>query len=165
MSKFPLLRTKAPKSNRSAAERAARILRPAVLALLVVAFGIPGFGAAAAGQDKTPVVLQITNDSGRALRCQLVLAHFMTRDLKLAAPGDGIAVDLLRETETGTLLRSDVDGRWVPVENVLCGVDADWVATRNDLDLTDLREGGARRLRIDCSARNGLSCMAAQAAD
>ena len=165
MSNFPLLRTKAAKSNRSTAERAARILRSAVLALPVVAFGFSGFGAGAAGQDRTPVVLQIANDSGRGLRCQLILAHFMTRDLKLAAPGGAIAVDLLRETETGTLLRSDVDGRLVPVENVLCGVDSDWVTTRNDLDLTDLREGGARRLRIDCSARNGLSCMAAQATD
>lgn len=165
MSNFLLLRTKAPKSNRSTAERAARILRSAALALPVVAFGIPGPAAAAAGQDRTPVVLQIANDSGRVLRCQLILARFMTRDPKPAAPGDAIAVDLLRETATGTLLRSDLDGRLVPVENVLCGIDADWVATRNDLDLTVLREGSARRLRIDCSDRNGLSCVAAQAAD
>lgn len=131
---------------------------------LGILWAAPGITAAA--DDPAPIVLEIANETASyVLRCQLVLAHFMTRDLKAAAPGKTLEVDLLREGATGTLLRSDLDGRLVPVENVFCGADVDWVATRNDLDLTRLRAGDLRRLRIVCADRNGLSCAATGAAD
>jgi hypothetical protein len=95
------------------------------------------------------------------LRCQLVLAHFMTRDLPAVAPGREVEVGLWWEAATGTLFHGDAGGRKTAVENLLCGADRDWTATRNDMDLTRLREGGVGHLRIVCRERSGLLCTVA----
>jgi hypothetical protein len=87
-----------------------------------------------------------------------VLAHFMTHDLVQTAPGQVLELGLLREASSGTLLHNGPGGRWVAVENVLCGINDDWVATRNDVNLTPLREGGAQQMQIICTERSGLSC-------
>lgn len=170
-----LLRTFGLQSTRFAARWAAPLrnflrrpaaIRRAASALLTLGFLWVAPGAAAIAGETAPAVLEIVNETTRAvLRCQLVLAHFMTRDLAPTAPGQALEIDLLRETASGTLLRSDLDGRLVPVENVLCGADDDWMATRNDVDLTGLRAGSLRRLRIVCVEGNGMSCSAAGAVD
>jgi hypothetical protein len=116
----------------------------------------------ALGEERGAVVLRIGNGTVSAgLRCQAVLAHFMTRDLAPFAPGGELTIPLQRETATGALLAVGPGGRLIPVENVLCGLDRDWVATRNDLDLTRLREGSTQQLRIVCTEGNGLSCTVA----
>ncbi|MHA1600324.1 MAG: hypothetical protein ACTSW2_05820 [Alphaproteobacteria bacterium] len=117
---------------------------------------------AAFGEERAPVSLRIENGSENAgLRCQLVLAHFMTRDLAPAAPGRVIEIDLLRNLATGALWFAGAEGRLVPVENVLCGTGDDWAASRNDINLTPLRDGSTPHLQIICAERSGLSCTVA----
>ena len=133
---------------------------------LAVAIGLLGFviasqGSVAHGEERAPVVLKIANGTENAvLRCQLVLAHFMTGELAPAAPGRVIDIDLQRDAATSTLLYIGPGNRLIAVENVLCGADGDWAATRNDLDLTSLREGSTWTLQVICADRGGLSCTA-----
>jgi hypothetical protein len=133
---------------------------------LAVAIGLLVFmaasqGSAALGEERAPVVLRVANSTEKAvLRCQLVLAHFMTGDLTPVGPGLVIEIDLLREVATSTLLYLGPGVRLIAVENILCGSDGDWAATRNDIDLTALRDGSTQQLQMICADRGGLSCTA-----
>ena len=112
-------------------------------------YGLIALVAAAA--DPVPVTLTIENaTAGPALRCQLVLAHFITHDLALI-PANGTAEIDLQRNPSGTLFFQGGD-RSMAVENVLCGRDDNWTASRNDLDLRRLREAASPALRVTCSA-------------
>jgi hypothetical protein len=133
--------------------------RHAVIGLLVLMIAVQG--CSAPEEERAPVVLKIDNNTNDAvLRCQLVLAHFMTGDLAPAAPGQMIEIDLQRDAATSTMLYLGPGGRLVAVENVLCGADDDWMATRNDINLTPLRAGVTQQLQIVCTERGELSCTA-----
>ena len=135
--------------------------RKLAVAIGFLAVAIVSRGFAAHGEERTPVALRVANGTENAvLRCQLVLAHFMTGDLAPARPGLVIDIDLMREAATSTLLYLGPGGRLVAVENVLCGANGDWAATRNDIDLTALRDGRTQQLRMICADRGGLSCTA-----
>lgn len=138
--------------------------RPLVIGLLAVLLVVQG--CARSDEDRSPVVLEpvvlkITNKTENdTLRCQLLLAHFMTGDAAQATTGWVIEVGMLREVATSTLLYLGPGDRLVAVENMLCGADDDWQATRKNIDLTPLRAGGTRLLQITCTDRGGLFCTA-----
>jgi hypothetical protein len=133
--------------------------RHAAIGLLALMIAVQG--CSAPEEERAPVVLKIVNNINDAvLRCQLVLAHFMTGDLAPAAPGRVIEIGLLREAATSTLVYLGPGGRLVAVENVLCGADDDWMATRNDINLMPLRAGGTQQLQIACTEQGELSCTA-----
>lgn len=111
----------------------------------------------ASAADAVPVILTIENaTAGPAVRCQLVLAHFVTHDLAPIPEGNTTAIDLRRDAD-GTLLFQG-GGRSMAVENILCGLDDNWTASRNDLDLRTLRDGTLPALRVTCSTANTMTC-------
>ena len=125
-----------------------------------------GFSGGAAAEDygvTRPVSVQITNATSKAaLRCQLILAHFVTYEADTLAKGQEATLELLRGDQDGTLIFSAKDGRQMALENLLCGFDDDWGRTRKNLSLAQLRDGTSNRLQIICSGADRLTCQTAQ---
>jgi hypothetical protein len=131
---------------------------PAMLMVVATALALPVPAARAATE---PVRLEIANaKSGSLVRCQLVLAHFVTLAPDKIGPDRHATIELQRDVQAGTLFYPREDGRPMALENVFCGLDDDWVATRNDLDLRRLRGGDGNRLLIVCDGEQGLLCVA-----
>ncbi|MBR45580.1 MAG: hypothetical protein CMM31_03670 [Rhodospirillaceae bacterium] len=95
-----------------------------------------------------PVSLEVVNGAEGRLRCQLVLAHFVTQDIAPVPPGGETVIVFDRDADEGVLIFRHVGGRSMALENVLCGLAGDWRATRADLDLADLRAGESVALRM-----------------
>ena len=115
------------------------------------------FCTAASAEQKThPIMLTIQNDALQAVRCQFVLAHFVTFDLATIAGGDATTVALQR-TADGTLSLVH-DGRSMATENVLCGLDEGWATSKHDLDLQPLRTGSRGDFTFACTFEEGLRC-------
>ena len=139
--------------------RPRRLTPVALLAVAAVVLALPGPVLTAA---TGPVRLEIANaKSGAMMRCQLVLAHFVTLAPDRIRPGHRATIELHRDVGAGTLFYRRADGQPMALETVLCGLDDDWAATRNDLDLRRLRGGEGDRLLIVCDGEQGLACAAA----
>ena len=109
--------------------------------------------------DHVPVRLDIRNDAADAvLRCQVVLAHFVTLADRRLAPGETRELDLQRAAPSGALFVPGEDGRLMAVENIYCGLDERWDGTRVALDLTPLREPARQRLGVACAAARTPLC-------
>lgn len=130
-----------------------------LIGLLAALFSAAPIGASGPGAGAEPVTLEIANGAPDSeLRCQLVLAHFVTADAATVRAGGTARVELLRQTGGGTLLVPRGAGQEpMAVENVICGLDGDWAATRNDVVLARLRDGSRDRLLVVC---DGSSCRA-----
>lgn len=123
-----------------------------LLALFVAAMPL---AAVAEGER---VRLSLANETGAALRCQFLLAHWMTSESWVLAPGDRLALTLGR-TQEGVLFQSHAEEpRPFPVEALLCGRDAAFADTRRALDLSALRVGASRALHLVCVATGSLIC-------
>ncbi len=131
------------------------------LLVLMVVFGM-AFRASSAGEPSgpsAPVRLEIVNATATSrLGCQLVLAHFVTLDLAPILAGDETVITLDRDLNDGTLIYRHDGGRRMAVENILCGIAANWRATRADLNIAELRAGRRANLRIICQQPKALSC-------
>ena len=141
-----------------------KILERLSLCAGLTLFGFSGGATAAEDYGVTrPVTVQITNATSKAaLRCQLILAHFVTYEADALAKGQETTLELLRGDQDGTLIFSGKDGRQMALENLLCGFDDDWGETQKDLNLAQLRDGSSNRLEIICSGADRLTCQAAQ---
>lgn len=120
--------------------------------LLFIAPALAGGDEAATSDALT---LTIRNDGADTLRCAAVLAHFMSETLGAIAPGDRLTVMLRRDPANGTLALGPREDRDVPLENILCGRDADWTASKGDLPLSAVRTGAAARLEARCGLSDG----------
>ena len=114
-----------------------------------------GLAACAAQPETETVKLRIENADAQAIRCQAILAHFVTRSLPEIAAGGAQEVILERDPGQGTLSYGTSDGRPMMLENILCGRVADWTETARDLPLQALRTGTASRFAARCRLRDG----------
>lgn len=110
----------------------------------------PALAGGEAPAALAPVTLTIRNDSPETLRCAAVLAHFMSETLGAIGPGDHLAVTLRRDAATGALALAPRAGRDVPLENILCGRDTAWTASKGEMPLSALRAGPAGRYEAHC---------------
>ena len=109
--------------------------------------------------ESAPVRLEVVNGTKtQRLACQIVLAHFVTQELAQIAAGEAAVILLRRDVDDGTLIYQRNGGRRMAVENILCGIADNWRATRNDLNISELREGRHAELKINCATANALSC-------
>lgn len=121
--------------------------------------------AAEPSGPSAPVRLEIYNGTASSeLRCQLVLAHFVTQDIGRISAGKSAVIALRRDRDEGVLIYRS-GARRMAVENILCGIAGNWRATRNDLNLAALRAGRRAQLKIFCQAPEALSCKARGAED
>lgn len=111
-------------------------------------------------QAQTSVTLTLRNDGAAAVRCLLMLGHWVTQDVPVLAPGAATTLALLRQPEDGALYLLRADGRRrMMVETLVCGDDARWWETRSEVTLQPLREG-APHLDAACRLEQRLSCAA-----
>ena len=102
----------------------------------------------------------LRNDGGTPMRCLLMLAHWVTRDLPVLQAGAETTVTMRRQPEDGALYLPRADGRRMMVETLVCGEDARWGETRGDVPLQPLRQGAAR-LFAACRIGPRLRCTVA----
>ncbi|MGD9536881.1 MAG: hypothetical protein AB7P52_07415 [Alphaproteobacteria bacterium] len=130
-----------------------------VIVAVMLGMAMAPLHAAEREGDHAPVRLGIRNEAADAvLRCQVVLAHFVTLADHRLAPGETRELDLQRAASSGALFVSGEGGRLMAVENVYCGLDAQWDGTRVALDLTPLREPARQSLGVACAAARTPLC-------
>jgi len=133
------------------------MIRFAAVLAAMTAFAGTATAAEPSGAHE-PVALEVVNGARQAtLRCQLILAHFVTHQALLLPAGqrDSIPLDRYRDDGALTFARA---GRTMAVERLLCGLDDDWAGTAGDLDLGPLRDGRLSRLRLRCGDEAGFAC-------
>jgi hypothetical protein len=133
--------------------RFARTVSAAILASLALLAQAEGAEAGAA-----PLQLRLQNAGPVPLRCVLILAHFVSVDLRPMPPGGSTELALLRDSGAGTLVLPRADGRPMMVENLLCGDAGRWAETRGEVPLLALRAATAGRATLACTAVTRLQC-------
>lgn len=121
--------------------------------------------AAQAVAEVRGLTLDLGNDGAHALRCVMVIAHFMSDDLGTIALGERLALALERDGADGSLFVRSADGRRKPIENIVCGAAADWSQTRGDVPLLPLRASPAERASIACRIARRLTCVVTEPQD
>jgi hypothetical protein len=122
------------------------IVRLAAALLLLLSV----FCAGTAEAGDPAVALSIRNEGPVALRCMILFGHWITRDVGPIAPGASAEVAMWRGQPRGALYIPRVDGRKMMIENLVCGSDAAWAETYDQIPLATLRDGAAARLRTAC---------------
>ncbi len=114
--------------------------------------------ATAAASENDEVSIEVANESGQLLRCQFLLAHWMTSAALVLEPGDSARLILGRAADGALFQRKAGEARPFPVESLLCGADQDFGSSRQDLDLSPLRRRQSDALAVRCSGDAVLSC-------
>ena len=104
------------------------------------------------------VALDIDNRTGRPLRCLVILAHFITRDIGPIPPDGMASLELSRYNRDGSLGFGHHKSEPMMVENILCGRADHWQETVTDLPLPDIRTGHADRFLATCRTDRQLAC-------
>jgi hypothetical protein len=115
--------------------------------------------SAAGDSIVNPVVLIVTNDTPSTLRCTALVAHFVSSNLGRLPPGRQLSLPLSRHEPGGSLAYGSHRDQPMWLENIVCGVDDDWTATRVDIPLQRLRESSVSQVRISCLIRATLTCQ------
>lgn len=139
--------------------------RGAAVALVAAALSLGGAGRGSgegyvvAPTGFAPVAVTFRNAAAGELRCVVVLAHFITRTLDPIPPGGAITLSIERHAPSGTLAYGRHDDAPMLVENILCGSDRDWDATRTDLPLTPIRAGAGDSFTCTIAAEAGCEML------
>jgi hypothetical protein len=81
----------------------------------------------------------------------VVLAHFMSMELGPVAPGAAAVLDVDRVDPDGSLLLLHDGQPPKVIENLLCGRQKNWAATRGNVSLLEARAAAAGRLSTTCA--------------
>ncbi len=103
-------------------------------------------------------MIHIRNDGGQALRCVLLLGHWMSRDLGAISPGATHALAMTRDARDGSLFVLSADGRRMMIENLICGAVDAWAETLGQVPLISVRESGAPARWTSCRAEGRVAC-------
>jgi len=113
-----------------------------------------------------PVTLEIVNDEpATALRCVVMLAHFVSVEAGPIAPGGSLSLPLGRGADDASLTLANAAGKPMMIENVVCGASVNWAATRADVSLLALRAPATRRLAMRCRIDGRLGCRGVASAE
>ena len=113
-----------------------------------------------AENSESSVLVKVRNASQQhVFHCQLILAHFVTEDVRDVPPGAEVQIRLVREMNDGTLYRVN-DFSPMAVERILCGVQGRWGETQRELRIALLRQGGTATLEFDCGESGSTQCEA-----
>lgn len=114
----------------------------------------------ASPEPAAQISVDIVNASSVELRCMIVFAHFVTRDLGPVAPGGVLKLSLTRNLDNGELSEQN-DQRSMLLENILCASAGDWTKTVADLPVLPLRSSPGTRLHFiaRCSVAKRLRCV------
>jgi hypothetical protein len=126
------------------------------LALLAAALAahVPGLRPAAAEE----VALTLANESAATLRCQILLAHWVTLDLPVLAPGAATQLKIERDATSGALSIPRADGRAMMLEGLACGTTHDWSGTLGRIGLDGVMRAPGRNTRLVCRLGRVVLC-------
>lgn len=101
--------------------------------------------------------IALANVTQADIRCVAVLAHFVTVDLPVIPAGDTYRFTLV-DTPDGGLAMTHHDTGPMMLENLLCGMHADWSRSVGN---TDLAAASGRDRTFSCSTDGDrLACRA-----
>ena len=101
----------------------------------------------------------ISNDHiDQSVRCQLVLAHFVTYDPVNIAPKDTLLIPVELRNSDRTIFYLYA-GTYMAIEDLLCGFDSNWSLTRRELSLTPLQSLTVESLHFTCGFNQSFFCM------
>ena len=113
-----------------------------------------------AENSESSVLVKVRNASQQyVFHCQLILAHFVTEDVRDVPPGTEVQIRLVRAMNDGTLYRVN-EFSPMAVERILCGVQGRWGETQRELKIALLRQGDAATLEFDCGESGSTQCEA-----
>lgn len=114
-----------------------------------------------AANERDDVIVTIHNDSPEPLRCEAILAHFVTMPLFTIPRHQSAAITLRRDLQQGTLSLGEHKGSPMMLENILCAVDTQWTATKTDLPILDIRANPADHFSFSCKRVGRFLCSPA----
>jgi hypothetical protein len=109
--------------------------------------------------DPNPVYVSITNfHVSESVRCQFVLAHFVTYDPPVLLSGETLVVPITLEQDNSTLFLLDY-GKPMAIEDLFCALDSAWSDTLSELSLAPLQNSTAENLTFSCGIELQFSCV------
>jgi len=136
------------------------LLRFIQTSLILAFFGstILASGSEISLEDYYPLRILISNQyENDTVRCQLVLAHFVTYDLNRIEPGKEISISIVLSPIDSTLFYNQ-SGKLMAIEDLFCGLHSDWSTTRQELSLTPLQDRASASLSFRCTVDSGFLC-------
>jgi hypothetical protein len=107
-----------------------------------------------------PVRLSITNDGTQPFRCLIVFGHWVTMDVGLMKAGEMQTIPMMRGSPKGALYIPRFDGRQMMIENVICGTEAAWSDSLEQVLLMPIRDGTGSAYRTKCQTGRRITCSA-----
>ncbi len=118
---------------------------------------LPGAGQAG-GADEDAVTLSIANASPEPLRCTILFAHFVSKDIGTIAPRAEVSLSMFRQKNDGTLWIPRADGRKMMIETIDCGAAALSAETRGQVPLLSMRSSHHLRYHSACRRSGAVVC-------
>ena len=131
------------------------------LCLWIVLFNSEIAGAKSEYQfiDPNPAYVSITNfHASESVRCQFVLAHFVTYDPPVLLSGETLFVPITLEQDNSTLFLVE-SGKPMAIEDLFCALNSAWSDTRLELSLTPLQSTTTTHLEFSCGIQLQFSCI------
>jgi len=104
------------------------------------------------------VDLLIANAGDQPLRCMILFGHWVTQDVGPIAAGGSATVSMWRGQPAGALYIPRFDGGEMRIENVICGGQAAWAESLDQIRLSPLRESAGNRFATSCAEAGHVSC-------
>ena len=102
-------------------------------------------------------IVIVNSHMTHSIRCQFVLAHFVTYDFVKVLPNDTLSIPVILRQSDRTIFYV-YSGKHMAVEDLFCGLDAHWSSTRTELTLTPLQSMLGESLGFDCGLDRDLFC-------
>jgi hypothetical protein len=116
-------------------------------------------GPVQADAEDATITLHIGNEAPETLRCVVLFAHWVTRDLGAIDIGSVRALAVMRDARDAALYLSEADGRKMMIENIVCGTDGAWSETLGQLPLLQVRKSREQALRMSCELADRVVCI------
>lgn len=126
---------------------------------LLVALALIAQGCATPAAE--PVTLALANAGAEPLRCQIIHGHWVTGAIPVIPAGGSTEIVVLRDPgERSLFLPREDDGRRLMIEQLACGLDADWSATLTFASVEAARTDRATRFALACDVTRPGGCRA-----
>ena len=98
------------------------------------------------------------NHIDQSVRCQFLLAHFVTYDPVNIAPNDALLIPVELRNSDRTIFYLYA-GTYMAIEDLLCGFDSNWSLTRRELSLILHRVLILSIQNFTCGFNQSFFCM------
>lgn len=137
-----------PAVRRLCAWAAVALITPALLSCAV----------RAGGPDEDAVTLSVANETREPLRCTVLFAHFVSKDVGIIAPRAEVSLSMVRQGNDGALWIPRADGRKMMIETIDCGAAALSAETRGQVPLLSVRASRHLRYHSACRRSGAVIC-------